>query len=200
MEKEFVEAVEGAVEHIINDFQNQPDRFWNERDIHWCLFHYLKLDSAFLRDYGTELIRAELPTEAVYPEKNGTARGHYDLTILDPELATTRCLKQTRVQAASKGVLIAVEIKMWVSRANERNMRKSIDWDITKLTDPKNSVKHPYFLNFVQLDLTGRQVLEFFTQLRDYLAAKARPGLRILCLPHDKRKQPNPRVNWITHT
>ena len=84
MRKEFVEAIERAITHLVTDFQGQTTRFWNERDMHWYLFHHLKQDPVFMRDYGTELIRAEFPTRAVYIERKVGARGHYDLVILDP--------------------------------------------------------------------------------------------------------------------
>lgn len=68
MEKEFVEATDRAIDRLVADFQIQPARFWNERDIHWYLFHHLKQDPVFLCDYGTEPIRAEFPTRRVYTE------------------------------------------------------------------------------------------------------------------------------------
>ena len=81
MEKEFVEATDRAIARLVADFQVQPNRFWNERDIHWYLFHDLKQDPVFLRDYGTELIRAEFPTRRVYTEDVKPTRGHYPVNI-----------------------------------------------------------------------------------------------------------------------
>ena len=42
MDEQFVEATERAIDQLISDFQTEPNRFWNERDIHRSLFCYLK--------------------------------------------------------------------------------------------------------------------------------------------------------------
>jgi hypothetical protein len=203
MEKEFVEATDRAIALLVADFQTQPSRFWDERDIHWYLFHYLKLDPVFLCDYGTESIRAEFPTRQVYTEGARPARGHYDLVILDPTSLTSPPVSQMPPWATWKeclpymAVLVAIEVKTWVDRT--KNIPKKTDWDIDKLTDPSNVVRQGYFLNFVQLDFSRRHMLDFYLALREYLMEKARqwPKLRILCVPYDKRIQPDPRQDWI---
>lgn len=203
MEKEFVEATDRAIARLVADFQVQPTRFWNERDIHWYLFHYLKLDPVFLCDYGAELIRAEFPTRRVYTEDAKPARGHYDLVILDPTSVTNPPVSQLLPWAPWEEylphvvVLVAIEVKTWVDRTT--NIPEKADWDIDKLTDPSNAVKQGYFLNFVQLDFSRQPMLDFHRDLREYLMKKARqwPKLRILCVPHDKGIQPHPRQDWI---
>lgn len=202
MAKEFVEAVDSAITHVVADFQGQTSRFWNERDIHWYLFHYLKQDPVFLRDYGTELIRAEFPTRAVYIEEKKPARGHYDLVILEPSSVASPPVSELPPWAPWEQylpfveVLVAVEVKTWVDRAD---IRQKADWDIQKLTDPKNAVRHSYFLNFVQMDFGRRQMRDFYQNLRGYLMENARrwPELRILCVPHDKDIQPDASQHWI---
>ncbi len=62
MEEQFIEAVNKAIGQVVLDFQGDPTRYWNERDIHWSLFHYLKQQEIFQQNYITELIRAEFPT------------------------------------------------------------------------------------------------------------------------------------------
>jgi hypothetical protein len=79
-----MKAVEKAISMIVAAFQNNPKRFWNERDIHWSLFYYLKHQRVSEEAYPTELIRAEFPTRKVFPGEK-PARGHYDLVILDAE-------------------------------------------------------------------------------------------------------------------
>jgi len=203
MGKEFVEAADRAVARLVADFQAQLSRFWDERDIHWYLFHYLKLDTVFLRDYGTEPIRAEFPTRRVYTEGAKPARGHYDLVILDPTSVTSPPVSQMPPWAPWKEclpymeVLVAIEVKTWVNRT--KNIPKKADWDIDKLTDPLNAVGQGYFLNFVQLDFNRQQMLDFYRDLRGYLTEKARrwPKLRILCVPHVKGIQPDPGQDWI---
>ena len=205
MEKEFVEAVERGIAHLVDDFQGQPSRFWNERDIHWYLFHHLKQDPVFLCDYGTEPIRAEFPTRQVYKEAEDAkpARGHYDLVILEPTSITSPPASELPPWASwaeclpHLAVLVAAETKTWVDKTT--NIPDKVDWDIEKLMDAKNAVRHAYFLNFVQLDFSRRQMLDFYRDLREYLTEKARqwPKLRILCVPHDKRVQPNHGHDWI---
>jgi len=205
MEKEFVEAVERGIACLVADFQGQPKRFWNERDIHWYLFHHLKQDPVFLCDYGTEPIRAEFPTRRVYQETEDAkpARGQYDLVILDPTSATSHPAGELPPWASWDKclphlvVLVATEVKTWVDRTTD--IPDKADWDIEKLTDAQNAVRHAYLLNFVQLDFSRRQMLDFYRDLREYLTEKARqwPKLRILCVPHDKGVQPDPEQNWI---
>ena len=47
MEEQFIEAVDKAIEQVVLDFQGNPSRYWNERDIHWNLFHHLKQQGLF---------------------------------------------------------------------------------------------------------------------------------------------------------
>ncbi len=203
MEEQFVEAAERVIARLVVDFQLQSTRFWNERDIHWYLFHHLKQDPVFLYDYGTEAIRAEFPTRRVYTEEARLARGHYDLVVLDPISVTSPPVSQLPPWASWDEylphviVLVAIEVKTWVDRTT--NIPEKVDWDIDKLTDPSNGVSHGYFLNFVQLDFSRRQMLDFYRDLREYLTEKARkwPKLGILCIPHDKGIQPDSKQDWI---
>lgn len=198
MEKEFVEAINRAISRLIADFQGQPGRFWNERDMHWYLFHHLKEDPVFMHDYEAELIRAEFPTRAKYPDR----RGLYDLVILDPTSLTSPPTSKLPPWAPwdeflpLAEVVVAVEVKTWVDRTTD--IAEKVDWDIEKLTDARNALRHAYFLNFVQLDFSWELMRDFYQNLREYLMGKARwPKLRILCVPHDKGIQPDPREDWI---
>jgi len=199
MENKFVEAIHRATARLVADFQSQPSRFWNERDMHWYLFHNLKQDPIFMCDYGTELIRAEFPTRAKYPD-----RGHYDLVILDPASLTSPPVSELLPWASWEEylplveVVVAVEVKTWVDRTTD--IPQKVDWDIEKLTDTQNAVKHAYFLNFVQLDFRRQQMRDFYQNLKEYLMEKARwhsPKLKILCVPHDKEIQHDSREHWI---
>jgi len=198
MGKDFSEAMERAIARLVLDFQAQPRRFWNERDLHWYLFYHLKQDPVFLRDYGTELIRAEFPTRAKYPD-----RGHYDLVILDPASLTSPPVSELMPWASWDeylpfvGVVVAVEVKTWVDRTTD--IPQKVDWDIDKLIDPQNGVTHPYFLNFVQLDFARPQMRDFYQSLRAYLTERAEhwSNLKILCVPHDKVIQPDLGQDWI---
>lgn len=193
MEKQFVKAVDEAIKQVIRDFQSDSNRYWNERDMHWSLFRHLKNQAVFQQNYKSGIIRAEFPTRKVYRkgEKGGRARGHYDLVVLDPE-----SLNKPAVRAMTPWtpwdeflplveVLVAVEIKAWSDRWQDIDRRTK--WDIEKLTDSENAVRHPYFLNFVQLDFSRPEMEKYYRKLRKDLEerAKKNPELKILCVPSD---------------
>ena len=90
-------------------------------------------------------------------------------------------------------VLIAVEVKVWWYRWGDIGQR--IGWDIEKLTDSQNVVKHPYLLNFVHLKFGRPEMGKYYHKLRKYLEEQAKkyPKLKILCVPSDPKIQPSPR-------
>ncbi len=203
MEEQFIEAVDKAIGQVVLDFQDNPTRYWNERDIHWNLFRYLKQQEIFQQNYITELIRAEFPTRKKYREEGGKpARGHYDLVVLEPESLAAPAVCEMPPWAPwdeyllQVKVMIAVEVKMWVDRWS--NIQERIGWDIQKLTDQENAVEHPYFLNFVQLDFSRPQMKDYYHKLRNHLIEQANqwPQLKILCVPSDVKIQPQSN-NWI---
>lgn len=198
MGNQFVEATERAVAKLVTDFQGNPSRFWNERDLHWSLFYYLKQDGVIQEDYVTQLIRAEFPTL----KKFDNARGHYDFVILDPQSYRTEAVQRMKAQEPWEEylklikVMIAVEIKLWLARLPS----KRADWDIQKLTEQPNNVHNAYFLNFVQLNFTRPYAVTYYLELRDYLMRYKRrcPALKILCVPSEIGIQPDPSDNWLS--
>lgn len=196
-------AVENAITKVISDFQANLERFWNERDLHWSLFHYLKLEQVIKEAYPTQSIRAEFPTLKVFPG-NKPARGHYDLVILDtdsyfkPEVQKMEAQAPWQEYLESLKISVAVEIKLWLNRFRSDKMVERIDWDIQKLTDTPNKIHNAYFLNFVQFNFKARQSIQFYQQLREYLSdeKKKHPNLNILCIPSDSRVQNN-GSNWL---
>lgn len=197
-------TVEKAISKVVADFQRNPDRFWNERDIHWSLFYYLKHEQVCEEAYPTQLIRAEFPTLKVFP---GTkpARGHYDLVILDAESYSRPEVQNMKAQAPWKEYLelikidVAVEIKLWQARLREEEMKELIDWDVQKLTDEPNKVQNAYFLNFVQLNFKSEHMRNYYFVLREYLnnQKKKWPALNILCVPSDRQVQFDQKDNWL---
>lgn len=172
-------AVESSIEKVVRDFQREPDRFRNEREIHWLLFHYLLLEQSWNVENPARLIRAEFPTRKIHPDKH-RGRGHYDLVVLDSEdfsNLNSQALRQTKIKAA-------VEVKLWVTRCNLEQMAERINWDINKLTDPENEVQYAYFINLVQLPFE-KVYKDFYRNLREYLGKINHANLRILCAPAD---------------
>lgn len=195
-------AIENAVSKIVIDFQSDANRFWNERDIHWSLFHYLKQEPECNEKYPTQILRAELPTLKVF-EGVKPARGHYDLVVLDSDSYLRRDVQEMKAQASwqefleSIQIAAAIEIKLWLNRMKRENMEERINWDIRKLTDKPNNIENAYFLNFVQLDFKRPHVETFYNELREYLAARKCLGLNILCAPSDNLFQPDHKDDWL---
>ena len=200
MELQYVEAVERAINQLVADFQRYTDRFWNERDLHWSLFYYLKQEGVIHEIYTTELIRAEFPTVKAFGEKN-PARGHYDLVVLDPQSYRSETVQSMKAQDSWDKflklvkVMIAVEIKLWLARLSFRRA----DWDIRKLTEQPNNVQNAFFLNFIQLDFRRPYMQDYHRELREYLMGhrKRQPNLKILCVPSDATIQTGPSENWL---
>jgi hypothetical protein len=194
-------TVKGAISQIVANFHNNPKRFWNERDVHWMLFHYLKHQRVSEEAYPTELIRAEFPTRKVFPGKR-PARGHYDLVILDAESYYKPEVQNMEANAPWEEFLelveiaVAIEVKLWLNRLRPENMAERVDWDIRKLTEKPNNVQNAYFLNFVQLNFKSDHMMQYYRELRDYLTTKKQPGLSILCIPSQPRVQ-SASDNWL---
>ncbi len=172
MENDFTEATRRAVAKLVTVFQSNPERSWNERDLHWILFYYLKMEEGIKEAYPTQLIRAEFPTLKPFGEKN-PARGHYDLVILDPESYFSPAVQSMKAWEPWDDflklvkVMIAVEIKLWLARLPcER-----ADWDIQKLTTPSNNVLNAFFLNFVGLDFRRQHNQDYYRELRECLTS-----------------------------
>jgi hypothetical protein len=200
MEDQLVKAVEGAIDRLVSDFQGNPSRFWNERDMHWSLFYYLKQKEVIQEIDVTQLVRAEFPTVKKYGEKN-PARGHYDLAVLDPQSYNSPAVQSMKAQDSWDDflklvkVMVAVEVKLWLARLPLGRA----DWDIQKLTDSENDVCNAYFLNFIQLDFSRPRAEKYYQELRGCLMKKMKlPNLKILCVPSDIKVQPNPSENWLS--
>jgi len=196
IKNQFVEATERALDKLITDFQHYPTRFWNERDMHWSLFYYLKQEEVVPEAYVTQLIRAEFPTI----RKFGGERGHYDLVVLDPESYNSPAVQSMKAQESWDKylplvkIMIAIEIKLWLARLPHERA----DWDIQKLTESPNNVLNAFFLNFVQLDSSRQYMKDYYKELRDHLMCCKRqwPELRILCVPSNKNIQHSSK-NWL---
>jgi hypothetical protein len=179
-------AVESAIEKVVQEFQREPNRFGNERDIHWLLFHYLQVDKSWNVENPGRLIRAEYPTRKIYQEKH-RGRGHYDLVVLDSESYLTQTHQYSEASAPWQiKIQAAVEVKLWLARCNPRDMAERINWDINKLINSENEVQYAYFVNLVQLP-HEKHYLKFYRDLREYLGKIQHDNLRILCAPGDMR-------------
>lgn len=200
MNRDIVSAAEKAISLVVTAFQNNTTRFWNERDIHWSLFYYLRQENVIPEIYPTELIRAEFPTLNKYPNGN-PVRGHYDLVVFDAASYRTPAVQAMKSQTDWDEFLplvnltVAVEIKLWLARLKP----KRADWDVEKLTEQGNKVVNAFFLNFVQLDFNRKYNQDYYRNLLEHLVDHkiTYPDLSILCVPSEKWIQPDSSDNWL---
>jgi hypothetical protein len=198
LEGNIIEGVEDSIRRTIAAFQAHPNRYWNERDLHWIFYHYLNTPQIIrTTTEAIDLIRAEFPTR----ERYDGDRGHYDLVIVSPESFYSSAVSKLKPQATWKEFLalleifVAVEMKIWPER---KSYKKLIEWDIKKLTDPGNKVDHAYYLNFVQLDFSRSQMQNYYGELRDYLVDQKKQfaKVKIVCVASDSGLQ-NDSKNWL---
>jgi len=201
MQEKIVKAVEKAIDQLMTTFQDNPKRGWNERDLHWLLFHYLRQQEIFIEKQAIKLIRAEFPTRMKYSDKR-PARGHYDLAILNnesleiPAVAKMEPWDPWDPFLDSVEILVAIELKLWTDR-QKKYLDQLIDWDVEKLTDKGNAIGRGYFLNFAQLNFDNSLMRDFYHDLRNNLIKKQMLGLKILCVPHYAERQPDHSLDWI---
>jgi hypothetical protein len=196
--------VENCISQVVHDFQKYPERFWNERDLHWCLFYYLKHANVCTEAYPTQFIRAEFPTRNVFKGKK-PARGHYDLVILNEESYSKPEVQKMKAQAPWQPYLdlvvidVAIEMKLWPSRFNRKDMLERIDWDVRKLTEEPHNIKNAYSLNFIQLDFKSEYNKKFYLQLKECLRNYKRKhaAVNILCVPSSTQIHPISKVYWL---
>jgi hypothetical protein len=192
-----VQALEAAIGRVVADFQRNPLRSWNERDLHWSLFHYIKQERSVPEEYVTQLIRAELPTLKVF----GSARGYYDLVIIDPESYADEAVQVMTMNTPWGPFLerirlvAAVEVKLWLARVKVERA----DWDVKKLTESPHNILNAYFLNFVQLDFGRDHNVRYYCHLREYLLQHKRNHreLKILCVPSNVSVPSDSDDNWL---
>ena len=198
------EGIRRVTDRLVGDFQRSANRWWNERDLHWALFHYLKQEKVVEEEHITQLIRAEFPTVKEFGQKN-PARGHYDLVVLDAASLNAPGVRDISMSAPWQSFLdqvtisTAVEIKLWQARASLEQRADRVGWDIEKLTAEPNNVQEACFLHFVHLDFTRPQMREWYQDLRRYLRdrAESRPDLQILCVPSYVEVQPDHLDDWL---
>ena len=184
-------AVESAINKVVQDFQHDANRVWNERDIHWLLFHYLQLEKSCPQEYPAQLIRAEFPTLKIFQgERQG--RGHYDLVVLDSKSLLNPAVSDSKTQLPlqsfieSVKIKAAVEIKLWSTRCKTEDMARRIEWGVKKLTEKPHNVEFAYFINLVQLPYKDPYI-KFYHDLFEYLQNIKHENLRILFAPADHR-------------
>jgi hypothetical protein len=152
-------------DELITTFKRNPFLFYTENDLHCHLhneiFNKLPLDEWLCktRDGKTSiLLHKEYPTKARYAAKNlqkvtsGGARGHFDLSIWNPEETKNRLFRVTNSTDFEKEqhTFIAVEFDMVEGNTPFEQAMHHFKWDLLKLTSEENQVEHGYSLVFVR--------------------------------------------------
>lgn len=96
------DAVQVAVQDLLRDFREYPQRYFTEEDVRWRLMGRLNqlirergMEQAPIQDGQTSILHGEYPTPfrckmakatfAVAPPGSRAVRGHFDIVVLDPD-------------------------------------------------------------------------------------------------------------------
>lgn len=182
--RKLVEITESAIDELIKTFRGNPYFFYTENDLHCFLyneiFNKLPVEDWQCRtsDGKTSiLLHKEYPTKARYVAKNlekvtsRGARGHFDLSIWDPEETKNRRFRvgDSTDFENEQHTFIAVEFDLVEGNKPFEQAMHHFKWDLLKLTSEENQVEHGYSLVFIR-DWVNKD--EFIAKARNE-AAKA---------------------------
>lgn len=150
--KKLVQIVESAIENLIMTFQKSPYLFYSESDMHCYLYGEI-LNKLPFKDWQCEtkhgnlsiLLHKEYPTKERYRAKTleenvpKGARGHFDLSIWNPEQAKDRLFRATRAVDFKKEqhTFIAIELDMIGGNDSLEQAVHHFKWDLLKLRSEK---------------------------------------------------------------
>ena len=166
VEKEkLVQITESAIDNLIMAFKATPYFFYTESDLHWYLYGEI-LNKLPLEDWECKtkdgkssiLLHKEYPTKERYNAKAlkekvpKGARGHFDLSIWNPEQTEERLF---RVEKSidfknEQQTFIAIEFDLIEGNDSLESAVHHFKWDLLKLRSVKNGVEHGYALVFVR--------------------------------------------------
>jgi len=166
VEKEkLVQITESAIDNLIMAFKATPYFFYTESDLHCYLYGEI-LNKLPLEDWECKtkdgkssiLLHKEYPTKERYNAKAlkekvpKGARGHFDLSIWNPEQTEERLF---RVEKSidfknEQQTFIAIEFDLIEGNDSLESAVHHFKWDLLKLRSVKNGVEHGYALVFVR--------------------------------------------------
>jgi len=159
-----VKITELAIDNLITTFEECPYLFYTESDLHCYLYNEI-LRSTPLNDWRCKtkngrlsiLLHKEYPTKERYSAKNlkpkaKGARGHFDLSIWNPEQTEERLF---RVEKSTdfkneQQTFIAIEFDLIEGNDSLEQAVHHFKWDLLKLRGTKNKIEHGYSLVFVR--------------------------------------------------
>jgi hypothetical protein len=167
-------------------FKATPYFFYTESDLHCYLYSEI-LNKLSLEDWQCKtkdgkssiLLHKEYPTEERYSEKTlkekvpKGARGHFDLSIWDPEETKERLFRAARSKdfENEQHTFIAIEFDLIEGNDSLDQTVHHFKWDLLKLRSTKNRVEHGYALVFVR-DWTRRD--NFLQEIKQEVANEQR--------------------------
>ncbi len=164
-EDSLLKLVESSIYDLTKAFFSNPYLFYTENDLHCYLYKLLLkgLEEAGHGLYETVdgklsiLLHKEYPTKERYSrellkEKSNGSRGHFDLTLWNPENVSKRLFRSRNSKEISneQQTLFALELLL-VEGKHESTLTDAIThtkWDILKLGE--NEVNHGYILIFAR--------------------------------------------------
>lgn len=163
--KQLVQTTESAIDNLIATFKTTPYLFYTENDLH-CYLYTQILNSLPLKKWICEtadgkesmLLHKEYPTKERYIRKalkeglEKGSRGHFDLTIWNPEKTRERLfrVRQSTDFDREQHTFIAVEFDLIERNDNLDQAVHHYKWDLLKLRSAKNEIEHGYSLVFVR--------------------------------------------------
>ena len=159
------QITESAIDNLIMAFKATPYFFYTESDLHCYLYGEI-LNKLPLEDWECKtkdgkssiLLHKEYPTKERYSAKalkkgfSKGARGHFDLSIWNPEETSNRLFRvvsSTDFQE-EQHIFIAIELDMIERNEMMEQAMHHFKWDLLKLRSRKNEVEHGYQLVFVR--------------------------------------------------
>ena len=167
-------------------FKATPYFFYTESDLH-CYLYSEVLNKLPLEDWQCKtkdgkssiLLHKEYPTKERYSAKDllenvsGGARGHFDLSIWNPEKTQDRLFRvvSSTEFESEQHTFIALEFDLIEGNETVEQAKHHFKWDLLKLRSRKNEVEHSYQLVFVR-DWVHRD--SFFEEIRKEVAEENR--------------------------
>jgi hypothetical protein len=163
--KQLIEVAESAIDNLVTTFKKSPHLFYTESDLHCYLYSEI-LNKLPLEDWQCKtkegkssiLLHKEYPTKERYSAKAlkekvpKGARGHFDLSIWNPEQTKERLFRAARSKdfENEQHTFIAIEFDLIEGNDSLDQAVHHFKWDLLKLRSTKNGVEHGYALVFVR--------------------------------------------------
>lgn len=163
--EQLVQITEVSIDELITTFKATPFFFYTENDLHTYLYsgifsklHFGEWQCKTKDGKSSILLHKEYPTKERYSAKalkkgfSKGARGHFDLSIWNPEETSNRLFRvvsSTDFQE-EQHTFIAIELDMIERNEMMEQAMHHFKWDLLKLRSRKNEVEHGYQLVFVR--------------------------------------------------